>query len=118
MEYAARYIFIKPSSAELLETRLKEQNTPTETVEAVLKRLPDELETAVAGGFYDTVIVGDSVEEAYKSLRSFIYGALANGTATATNGEEAPEEAEGDKDEPMPDASGNADSTAKEANGV
>lgn len=118
MEYAARYVFIKPSSAAILENRLKETNTPPETVEDGLKRLPAQLETAVAGNFYDTVIVGDDLEEAYESLRSFIYGTLANGTTPATNGEKAPKEAEGDKDEPMPDATGHADSAVNGTSGV
>jgi THO complex subunit 1 len=116
MEYAARYVFVEPSSADILENRLNAQNTPSETVEDILKRLPDQLQTVAAGGFYDTVIIGDDLEEAYESLRGFIYGTLANGTAT--NGEKAPEDIGGDKDEPMPDASANADPVIIETNGV
>lgn len=114
-EYAARYVFIKPSSAEILEARLKEKGTPSEKIEDVLKRLPEQLETAGAGAFYDKVIIGDNVEEAYESLRGFIYGAVANGTTI--NGEKVLEKTEGDNDEAMPDASVTSISGVPETNG-
>jgi guanylate kinase len=116
LEYAARYVFIKPSSAEILETRLKEKGTSSEEMGDILKRLPDQVETAVVSHFYDTVIIGDNVEEAYESLRGFIYGAVTNGTAA--NGEPALDNTERDRDEAMPDASGDSIPGVKEANGV
>ena len=115
MDYAARYVFIKPSTAEILENRLKEHNVSSDVVEDILKRLPDQLQSATADGLYDTVIVGDNLEEAYESLRGFIYGAVVNGTATS--GENAPGAAQADKDEPMPDVAGNAESEANGTNG-
>jgi THO complex subunit 1 len=115
MEYAARYVFIRPSSAEVLGARLKEQNVSSDLIEGSLNRLPDQLQAATASEFYDEVVVADSLEAAYEALRGFIYGTMANGTAT--NGEKAAEANEGDNDEPMLEVAGSADAAESGVNG-
>lgn len=110
-EYAARFVFVKPSSADILETRLKEKHTSSEGVIDILKRLPDQLKHADSSDFYDEVIIGDNLEEAYESLRGFIYGVATNGKAAT--GEKVLEVTAANKDEAMPDASDNANASSK-----
>lgn len=102
LEYAARFVFVKPSSAQVLETRLKESGIAKQSVEEVLKSLSDELKQADTSGFYDKVVVGDDLEAAYKSLHGFIYGSIEDDEPP--NGEVVSEKNEGNRDEPMEDA--------------
>lgn len=70
----ARYVFIKPSSYEVLEARLK--GCGTENEDDLQKRLNQarvELEYANTPGVYNKIIVNDDHERAYKELEEFVY---------------------------------------------
>ncbi|KAB5557975.1 THO complex subunit 1 transcription elongation factor-domain-containing protein [Coniochaeta sp. 2T2.1] len=113
-EYAARFVFIKPSSAEILEARLKEKGTASEKIEEILKGLPAQLKIVDdCDILYERFITGDNLEEAYASLRDLIYG-------SATNGDQAPVNVAEDEDEDvaMADASGDASSGVNGTNGT
>lgn len=67
------YLFIKPPSLQVLESRLRARGTETE--ESISKRLgiaKKELEYGAVEGNFDKIIVNDNVDEAYKQLREFI----------------------------------------------
>jgi len=69
----ARYVFIKPPSFEMLETRLR--NRGTEKEEDIQKRLAQakvELEYADTPGVHDKIIVNDDFEKAYAELEEFV----------------------------------------------
>lgn len=70
----ARYVFIKPSSFEALEARLRGRGTEKE--DDLQKRLDQariELEYASTLGVYDKIIVNDDLERGYKELEEFVY---------------------------------------------
>lgn len=70
----ARYVFIKPSSFEALEARLRGRGTENEDdLQKRLSRARIELEYANMPGVYDKIIVNDDLERAYKELEGFVY---------------------------------------------
>ncbi|KAI1769079.1 THO complex subunit 1 transcription elongation factor-domain-containing protein [Hypoxylon sp. FL1150] len=85
--YNARFIFISPPTTEELETRLKKAGVSEEHIPSVLKTSEEDIEYSKSEGQYDTTINNDDLEEAYKQLEAFIYGA-AGGT-NGVNGDAA-----------------------------
>ncbi|OTB06803.1 hypothetical protein M426DRAFT_318516 [Hypoxylon sp. CI-4A] len=79
--YSARVIFISPPSIEELEARLKKDEVAEEDLQNALKAAQEEIEQSKSDGAYDAVITNGDLEEAYKALETFIYGA-----AKETNG--------------------------------
>lgn len=75
MGYSARIIGIQAPSPEVLEARLKDSGVLEDKLQEVLKTGVEEMEQTKSGDFYNTVIVSEDLETAYKSLESFIYGA-------------------------------------------
>lgn len=70
----ARYVFIKPSSFEELETRLRGRGTENENdLQKRLNQARIELEYANTPGVYDKIIVNDDLERAYKEFEGFVY---------------------------------------------
>ncbi|KAI9005051.1 P-loop containing nucleoside triphosphate hydrolase protein [Hyaloraphidium curvatum] len=72
-DLGAKYLFIMPPNFETLERRLRGRQTETE--EAIQKRLATaqtEIDYAKQDGVYDTIIVNDDLETAYKSLLEFV----------------------------------------------
>lgn len=70
----ARYVFIKPSSFEELETRLRGRGTENENdLQKRLNQARIELEYANTPGVYDKIIVNDDLERAYKKFEGFVY---------------------------------------------
>ncbi|EPX75056.1 guanylate kinase [Schizosaccharomyces octosporus yFS286] len=68
----ARYAFLAPPSVEQLEARLRGRGTETE--ESVLLRLEralKEIEYSKQPGNFETLIVNDDLEKAYKELEEF-----------------------------------------------
>ncbi|XP_070374124.1 guanylate kinase isoform X1 [Equus asinus] len=64
------YIFVQPPSLEVLEQRLRQRNTETE--ESLAKRLAAaraDMESSKEPGLFDLVIINDSLDEAYRTLR-------------------------------------------------
>ncbi|KAB5570756.1 THO complex subunit 1 transcription elongation factor-domain-containing protein [Coniochaeta sp. 2T2.1] len=111
-EYAARFVFIKPSSAEVLEAGLKEKGTASEKIEEILKGLPAQLKIMDdCDILYERFITGDNLEEAYASLRDLVYG-------SATYGDKASANAAEDEYVAMADASGDAGSGVNGTNGT
>lgn len=74
----ARYIFIAPPSAEILEQRLRGRGTETEAnIQKRLAQAQVELEYSKTPGVHDKVIVNDDLERAYKELEDYVYQAPA-----------------------------------------
>ncbi|KAH8821195.1 guanylate kinase [Xylogone sp. PMI_703] len=70
----ARFVFIAPPSMEELEKRLRGRGTEKE--ESIQKRLAqakNEIEYSKTPGAHDLIIVNDSLPEAYKKLKEFIF---------------------------------------------
>lgn len=117
-EYAARFVFVKPSSPQDLETRLKASGNQSEKeIEDIMKSLATDLKRADSGDFYDATVVvtADGFEDAHKSLRAFIYGAEGNGEGAY--GQEQTDMDEVNNDEPMEDAPANGNTARDGANG-
>lgn len=73
-ELAARYVFVKPPSMEVLEERLRSRNTDSE--ESIQKRLAiakEELKFSEIPGIHDRIIVNDDIDRAYRELKDFIF---------------------------------------------
>ncbi|KAF5623017.1 guanylate kinase [Fusarium sp. NRRL 52700] len=69
----ARYVFLKPPSLEILETRLRYRGTEDEA--SISKRLAQarlELEFAETGA-HDIIIVNDDLDKAYRRLEDFAF---------------------------------------------
>ncbi|KAI1771287.1 THO complex subunit 1 transcription elongation factor-domain-containing protein [Hypoxylon cercidicola] len=96
--YNARFVFISPPTTEELEARLRKAGASEEHVQSALKAAEEHIEHAKTEGQYDTIIINDDIEEAYKSLEAFIYGSVEG--ANGVNGDDT---AAGD-DVPMKDA--------------
>ncbi|KAH8674019.1 guanylate kinase [Xylariales sp. PMI_506] len=96
-EYPARVVFLSPPNIEELEARLKKSSRHSEeSIKAVIETAAEEIEQAKTGeGFYDTVIINDDVETAYKLLEHFIYGGEPEGS-NGINGANAEEKGEND----------------------
>ncbi|KAF9963551.1 hypothetical protein BGZ70_007340 [Mortierella alpina] len=70
----ARYVFVRPRSLGLLETRLRGRGTETE--EAIQKRLERaraEWEYGLDPTHFDRVVVNDELDQAYEDLCDFIF---------------------------------------------
>ena len=69
------FIYIKPPTFESLRTRLLARNTENEdSLSLRLKAAESDMEFVENNpGFFDAVVINDNVEEAYKSLESFIF---------------------------------------------
>ncbi|KAI0010273.1 THO complex subunit 1 transcription elongation factor-domain-containing protein [Xylariaceae sp. FL0662B] len=79
--YSGRVIFISPPSIEELEARLKNaEGIAEEYIQGEVKAAQDDIEHLNTNGLYDTIITNGDLEDAYKDLEAFIYG------ATKTNG--------------------------------
>ena len=72
-ELDARYVFVKPPSFEELEARLRGRKTDSE--ESILGRLQvarTEMAYLDKPGFFDHVILNDSLERAYEELKKIV----------------------------------------------
>jgi len=68
----ARYVFIRPSSLEALENRLRARKSDTD--HAVTQRLETakkELEYADQPGSHDKIVVNDDIDKAFEELEAF-----------------------------------------------
>ncbi|KAF4995177.1 hypothetical protein FGRMN_5315 [Fusarium graminum] len=71
----ARYVFIKPPSFEVLESRLRARGTDGEIkIQERLARARTEVEYAETSGVYDKIIINDDLDTAYERLKAFAYG--------------------------------------------
>ncbi len=72
----ARYVFIRSPSLEALETRLRGRGSETEdSVKRRLFNAEKELEQVRHHqGLYDSIIVSDGLDRAYKELEQFVLG--------------------------------------------
>ncbi|KAK2821783.1 hypothetical protein FQN49_007677 [Arthroderma sp. PD_2] len=76
--FDARYVFIKPPSLEVLETRLRERGTETEEdIQSRLARATVELKHTNTPGFFDKIIVNGDLEKAYDELLNFIQACVS-----------------------------------------
>ncbi|KAI1450673.1 THO complex subunit 1 transcription elongation factor-domain-containing protein [Annulohypoxylon stygium] len=98
--YSARIIFVAPPSIEEFEARLrKSEDLSEESIQSILKAAQAEMEQAQSEGYCDTVITNGDLDEAYKALEEFLYGAPAE-----TNGINGGDAAEDGDDVAMQDA--------------
>ncbi|KAK3692137.1 THO complex subunit 1 transcription elongation factor-domain-containing protein [Podospora appendiculata] len=67
--FSARFIFIQPPSAEIMEARLKEDGVSAEQVQEAVKLAAELAEHAVSGSFYDSVVDND-----FKDFHSAVFG--------------------------------------------
>jgi THO complex subunit 1 len=73
--YAARFIFIAPPDMNQLEQRLRQRGSDSDDkIQDRLEIANKEIEHAGLDGFYDTTIVNDDLETAYKELENYIFG--------------------------------------------
>jgi THO complex subunit 1 len=79
--FSARLIFIAPPSLEVLEARIRKDETLSEEeIQRKLKAGQEEIDQSGSGDFYDIIITNDDLEASYKTLEEFIYEApKANG---------------------------------------
>lgn len=69
---AAKFIFVRPPSLEILEERLRGRGSDKEeAIQKRLKQAKNELEYA-EGGVHDITIINEDVEVAYKQLKDYI----------------------------------------------
>ncbi|KAL2068288.1 hypothetical protein VTL71DRAFT_16386 [Oculimacula yallundae] len=74
-EYDARYVFIGPSDAENLQTVLEQLDSePEESFKRRLVSAKEHVEQSKLEGFYDLVIVDESIGPAYEILEAFVLG--------------------------------------------
>ncbi|KAI1131510.1 THO complex subunit 1 transcription elongation factor-domain-containing protein [Nemania abortiva] len=72
--FSARVIFIAPPSLEALEARIrKNEDLSEEEIQRKLKAGQEEIDQSGTGDLYDTIIINDDLETAYKGLEEFIY---------------------------------------------
>lgn len=72
-DLCARFVFIAPPSFDDLETRLRGRGTETEEKIALrLKNARDEMAYLDKKGYWDTIIVNDSVDDAYAQLKQAV----------------------------------------------
>jgi guanylate kinase len=88
MGYEARFILVKPPSAEILQSRLKEGGLTEEEIAEAVKRASDGAATVGSDDIGDITIEDNDLEEAYKVLEEFIYG--SSGQESEPNGGDAP----------------------------
>lgn len=70
----ACYVFISPPSLEVLESRLRERGTETEEkIQTRLHNAKGEMAYKLKEGFWDAIIVNDTLEQAYEELKARIY---------------------------------------------
>ncbi|ORY69959.1 THO complex subunit 1 transcription elongation factor-domain-containing protein [Pseudomassariella vexata] len=111
--YVARVIFISPPSREELESRLKKAGScPDDKLPDLLKAAQEEVDQSKSDGLYDTVLVNEELEAAYKSLEEFIYGC-----APTTNGANEKNGASADGDITMQDTTNRQIEQSSETNG-
>ncbi|KAI7866988.1 guanylate kinase [Spinellus fusiger] len=68
------YIFVQPPSMEILENRLRSRGTEAEeAIQARLNASKKELEYAEQKGSYDSLIINDDLNTAYKALTDAIF---------------------------------------------
>ncbi|KAI5868159.1 THO complex subunit 1 transcription elongation factor-domain-containing protein [Durotheca rogersii] len=101
--YSSRTIFISPSIEQFEAELRKTGAVPEDVIRSHVKSAQEDLEHSLSADLYDTTIPIHDIEEAYKALETFIYGAPvpegtgnvnSNGTTTvddatmrdATNG--------------------------------
>ncbi|KAH7313313.1 THO complex subunit 1 transcription elongation factor-domain-containing protein [Stachybotrys elegans] len=95
MDFTARYILVKPASDESLQERLEQSGKASEAIDAILKKLPEDLEDGKVSDLFDTSIVNGELAEAVKMLDGYVYeeaakaeeGAAAAGDAEGQNGD-------------------------------
>ncbi|KAI0447981.1 THO complex subunit 1 transcription elongation factor-domain-containing protein [Xylaria telfairii] len=89
--FSARVVFVTPPSLEVLEARLRQdESLLEEEIQRRLKAAQEELNQSSSSDLYEKVIINDDLETAYKELEQFIYDKpKANGIH---NGETADEE--------------------------
>jgi guanylate kinase len=72
-----RFVFIKPPSFAVLESRLRGRGTEDETsVQSRLERARDELEYAETG-VHDKIILNEDLDKAFRELEEFIFDGRA-----------------------------------------
>ncbi|KAI0115942.1 THO complex subunit 1 transcription elongation factor-domain-containing protein [Nemania sp. FL0031] len=72
--FSARVIFIAPPNLEALEARIrKNQGLSEEEIQRKLKAGQEEIDQSSNGDIYDTTVINDELETAYKALEAFIY---------------------------------------------
>ena len=68
-----QFVFIKPSSVEELERRLRARKTETdETINRRVETAKREFEYAHQEGPHDKIIVNDDIDKAYMELESYV----------------------------------------------
>lgn len=74
MDFTARYILVKPSSPEALQSRLQDANTPEDKVKAIVEKLPAQLDESKTAEVFDTTIVNETLDDSHKSLVGYLFG--------------------------------------------
>lgn len=74
MDFTARYILIKPSSTECLQTRLKDAGKDDAALEAITVKLEEQLDESKTGEVFNTTIINEELDVATKTLGDFLYG--------------------------------------------
>ena len=70
----ARFVFIKPPSLEVLESRLRGRGTEEDAqVQKRLAQAKAELDYADTSGVHDKIIVNDDLKEAFEQLQRFVF---------------------------------------------
>lgn len=73
MDFSARYVLVKPSSAEALSARLSKAGKDDDAIKPIVDKLPEQLDEDSTAEVYDISVVNDEEEVAGKELMSFVY---------------------------------------------
>jgi guanylate kinase len=92
MDFTARYVLIKPSSTDDLESQLQAAGVAETEIKAAVDKFREQLDETKAGELYDTIIVNDDLEKSHQSLVEYLYAAAKSGGSAGENDEDMQEE--------------------------
>lgn len=89
LNFEPRYIFIVPPSFEELKRRLQGRGTESDEMIAVrLKTAEREMQYKDKVGFFDKVIINDSLERAYNELKEFLRDEIKSTSSNEKHGDQ------------------------------
>jgi THO complex subunit 1 len=73
MDFAARYILVKPSSNEFLQERLKSAGKDDAAIQTIIDKLPEQLDDSKISELFDRTVVNDVLDKAYKAFDEYVF---------------------------------------------
>lgn len=79
MDFSARYVLIKPPSAEVLKDRLSETGLDDAAIRSTVDNLPTELDESKVADLFDKVVSNDELDQATEVLAGYIFDKEGDG---------------------------------------